>query len=450
MDERVLQFRVGVMVVGTVFIAVILVMIFNYSPWLLRGRYTVYVKLAEAPGVQRDTPVRKSGVLIGRVSDVHLRERDVLLTLRIDSKYTVHENETCRVGTETLLGDAMMEFVAEKPADLGDPITDGALLEGKVKGDALQALEVLVELQDDINLASAEIQQAAHRVGELSGNLNAMVVNNQQQIGRVVQKSELAMDEFHTAMIGVNELVGDPQMRADLKASMAGVPDLLDETRVAVQKYGAVAERADRSLAEAEKFAQTLGKLGESSQQMSGNIDRITQKLDRLIIDLLAVSDAINKQEGTIGQLVYNPELYQRLNRAANNVEQVSRRLRPIVEDVRVFSDKIARDPSQLGVRGALRRGDSGNKFLPMSFFRQDEEPQPAYPYHWAPYGTAPHYEAPPTVVPEYENYVRPQPEYAVPQLSAPEFNAPEVIAPQYEAPPTAGTTTPQAFWQSQ
>ena len=42
MDERVLQFRIGVMVVGTVFIAAFLVLAFNYDPALLRGRYTVY------------------------------------------------------------------------------------------------------------------------------------------------------------------------------------------------------------------------------------------------------------------------------------------------------------------------------------------------------------------------------------------------------------------------
>ena len=49
-------------------------------------------------------------------------------------------------------------------------------------------------------------------------------------------------------------------------------------------------------------------------------------------------------------------ELYQNLNRAAINVERISRQLRPIVNDVRIFTDKIARDPGRLGVRGALRK----------------------------------------------------------------------------------------------
>ena len=41
---------------------------------------------------------------------------------------------------------------------------------------------------------------------------------------------------------------------------------------------------------------------------------------------------------------------------AMNLLERISRELRPIINDVRVFSDKIARHPESLGVRGALDR----------------------------------------------------------------------------------------------
>ena len=35
-----------------------------------------------------------------------------------------------------------------------------------------------------------------------------------------------------------------------------------------------------------------------------------------------------------MGQLVHNPELYNNLNRAAQNIEQLSRQLEPIVNDI--------------------------------------------------------------------------------------------------------------------
>ena len=51
-----------------------------------------------------------------------------------------------------------------------------------------------------------------------------------------------------------------------------------------------------------------------------------------------------------------DPDLYQNLNKAAQNIAQLSCELRPIVADARVFSDKIARHPELLGVSGALQR----------------------------------------------------------------------------------------------
>jgi phospholipid/cholesterol/gamma-HCH transport system substrate-binding protein len=65
---------------------------------------------------------------------------------------------------------------------------------------------------------------------------------------------------------------------------------------------------------------------------------------------------ALNESDGTLGKLVRDPRVYEDLAAAAANVKNLSRDLRPIVDDIRVFSDKIARHPEQLGVRGALDR----------------------------------------------------------------------------------------------
>ena len=70
MDERVVRFRVGVMVLATVFITAILVLLFGDFSTFGQSTYTVYIAFPQAPGVARDTPVRKSGILIGRVSSV--------------------------------------------------------------------------------------------------------------------------------------------------------------------------------------------------------------------------------------------------------------------------------------------------------------------------------------------------------------------------------------------
>ena len=60
--------------------------------------------------------------------------------------------------------------------------------------------------------------------------------------------------------------------------------------------------------------------------------------------------------EGTLGQLLYSREMYDDVARVINNVEFLTEQLRPIVRDMQTFSNKIARDPSRIGVGGAIRR----------------------------------------------------------------------------------------------
>ncbi|MEC8305859.1 MAG: mammalian cell entry protein, partial [Planctomycetota bacterium] len=76
MEERIIQFRVGVVVVASVCIGIILVLYFGEG-W--KPKYTLYLKTRMAPGVSKNTPVKKNGILIGRVWNVETAEDGVLL-----------------------------------------------------------------------------------------------------------------------------------------------------------------------------------------------------------------------------------------------------------------------------------------------------------------------------------------------------------------------------------
>jgi phospholipid/cholesterol/gamma-HCH transport system substrate-binding protein len=111
MDNRVVQFRIGVLVLASIVLAVALVLLFGDLPSWLGSSYTIYVHVADARGVQPGTPVRKSGVLIGRVTEIDFAEQGgVRLTLQIDGKVKLHRDETCQIRT-SLLGDAEVDFV---------------------------------------------------------------------------------------------------------------------------------------------------------------------------------------------------------------------------------------------------------------------------------------------------------------------------------------------------
>lgn len=365
MDERVIQFRVGVVVVvATIATAILIFLLGEWQP-LFQGKYTVYIRFRHAPGVVPDTPIRKSGILIGRVKHVDLEKQGgAVVTARIDSKRELHRSEICRIGSGSLvLGDAVIEFVpsGDESAD-SSLIQDGEYIEGTVQSDPMK---VLVDVAEKMPDAIHEIQQAGRELALLGRNVNTIVGNNEQQFERIMQSSERAIVKFEAAMSSIDELVGDPELKARLKKSLEELPDMfadaretLKVTRDTMTSFERVGKRAEANLENLEAFTTPLAEKGPA---LVSSVDHSIKNLDELLEQLVQFTEALNNREGTFGKLVYEPELYQRLNRAAGNIEDVTRKVRPLIDDARVIADKVARDPGQLGVRGVFNRQPAGS-----------------------------------------------------------------------------------------
>jgi phospholipid/cholesterol/gamma-HCH transport system substrate-binding protein len=384
MDERVIKIRVGIVVVLGAILTIVLVMLFGAGPNFLQRRYVVYVKFPEAPGITVETPVRKSGVLIGRVSEVKLLdEGGVQVTAKILSQHKLRQNETCRIGISgSLLGDAILEFVPSGQEELlarfdanqnkrldpeereraNELIGDGDYLRDGVV--ANNPLRVLVNLERNAQGALASIQGAGQEVSELARSFNQAAGGNKSQIQQIMNKTERALESFDRTMITIQKLMGDEEFANRLSESLKGIPDFIKETRDTLAtardtmiRFQQVSQKAENNLDNIESFTKPLRDRGG---QLVENVERSTQNLDELLAQLVAFSKSMNSNQGTLGKLVHDDEVYQKINRLVGNVEELSQRLRPIVEDVRIFTDKIARDPRQLGVSGALDRRPSG------------------------------------------------------------------------------------------
>ncbi|MEZ5949624.1 MAG: hypothetical protein R3C12_10490 [Planctomycetaceae bacterium] len=60
-----------------------------------------------------------------------------------------------------------------------------------------------------------------------------------------------------------------------------------------------------------------------------------------------------------------DPQLYRNLQLSSASLAALLSNLEPIMQDMRVFSDKVARHPELLGVSGYMK-GSSGLKELPI------------------------------------------------------------------------------------
>ena len=141
MNERQMQFAVGLVVFATLIIGGLLATVnspipIGFGPWG-GGTYTISIELPEAPGVGPDTPVRKSGLLIGRVASVEDGIDHIVVHANIDKDRPLFPQYVCQVRT-SVLGDASVDFVM-RPVPPGTPrLADGAVVRGEVLGNPLE------------------------------------------------------------------------------------------------------------------------------------------------------------------------------------------------------------------------------------------------------------------------------------------------------------------------
>ena len=391
MNEKRIKIMVGMVILLAGMTTVALVFIFGAFPSFGSDQYEVQVQFPTTPGVHRSTPVQKSGVQIGRVLNVDLKDDGgVLLTLAIDENVVLRYQDICRIKMGSLLtGESILEFTPPTSAELLDNFDhnqDGQLDEpelaasrkrvmpgsvispGTVVTDPLSALiamqQNMTNTFESIQRAGGGIDQAANEFTALMKNLNTSFSDNESDLKKAVRKTEQAMTRFESAMTAIDNIVADPQITAKLKQAVNEFPDVLQQATLTMQniqstmeRFDAVGEKASMNLDHLQRFTKPLGERGE---QLVESITSSVEDFDSLVTQMNQMVTTLNDSNGSLHQLIHDDELYDNLRRTSMNVEDATKRLRPIMNDLRVFADKIATDPRQLGVSGALNRRPSG------------------------------------------------------------------------------------------
>jgi phospholipid/cholesterol/gamma-HCH transport system substrate-binding protein len=313
-----------------------------------------------------------------------LEEGGVLVSIRVFDQFKLRRHETCRIGTGSLLGDAVVEFVPSDQTTMlarfdtdrdrrldsleeqsaNEFLGDGEFMsDGAVVSNPLRAL---VNLEGSVSSAFRSLESAGKEVSELARTVNQTVGGSDDQIKRIVDKAERALDHFDGTMQGLQKILGDEQLAVQLRQTLHDMPAFVDETRqtmaaarTTMDGFQRMSVKAEANLDHLEKFTKPLGERGP---QLVENVEETTRNLNDLLEQFVAFSEALNSGQGTLGRLVHDDDIYQQIQRVVGNAEEITRRARPIVDDVRIFTDKIARDPRQLGVKGALDQRPSGLK----------------------------------------------------------------------------------------
>ncbi len=366
MDERVMQFRVGVFFLATLILVAILLVLFGKMPTYI-GSYPVQVRFDNAGGITTGAPVYKSGVLIGRVAGIRLTDHDqkVLVTLDIQSDKRIYKDETPYI-TRDLMGNTSIVFAPmqhsvarHEPIESGEPLTaNPSEVPAGLREALKKTMETVGDTGDALKLASEKLAAAAERVDN--------ILNDKTQI-RIQQ----IIDDTAASMKVIRKGLGDENNQKKLADALNKLPDTLEKmnntfartdealktfTEPTGEDRRSSVERLEHSIKiveeRLEKFTKSDRYHKAPADQIAKTVENINE-ITRLMRDIMS---RIDEGEGSLGALLKDRQLYDRLNRAARNIEQVSRELRPIVDDAGVFMDKAARHPGVI-VRDAIKPG---------------------------------------------------------------------------------------------
>jgi phospholipid/cholesterol/gamma-HCH transport system substrate-binding protein len=410
MNERRMQFRVGVAVFFTVIATAILTAVNEPLPsgWLPWGKssYRIGIKVPRAPGVGPNTPVRKNGLLIGRIETIEDQEDGVVLYADVETDRPLQTNHVPHVRT-TMLGDATVDFLTSPSTVAPQPLADGAVVPGQVDDNPLESLGRLGDLQQEFGRAAESLDIAGKEVSKLAQTINEAFDDetDKGRVSRLLDTTEVAMANFASTMAAMNEIIGDvppdgarpavtprpvnqqplnqrplnqqlplnqqptltqppvgqaptegQQMRRRIREGLNQLPEAIGDARDTMREYRETLELADKNLKNLEGFTEPLGARGE---EIASTLIQAIQGLDTLVKDFTSLTQALNNREGTVGRLIHDGQVYDNLNRLMCNantvlaqINDLTLRLKPVVNDARVFMDKIAREPGRIVTGG--------------------------------------------------------------------------------------------------
>ena len=245
-----------------------------------------YAAYDQINGVQAASPIMMKGVKIGTVTGISFdpqRSDNVVLQFTVKRQYHIPTDSEAKIYSNGLMGGKAIE------------ITYGTAHTYLQKGDTLRS----VRERDLMDVAGSELDFFKQKVSQVTAdlsrtltNLNSLMEANSQNISGTLSH--------------LNAITGD----------MAGILD--------AEKHNLKAAVDDLT-----EFSAMLGRNAPRVDSIVGSLNRMTgeladagfaRRLTDAVGEVNGLLAKIGAGEGTVGKLMNDPELYDSLNRASENL----------------------------------------------------------------------------------------------------------------------------------
>jgi phospholipid/cholesterol/gamma-HCH transport system substrate-binding protein len=369
MNERVMQFRIGMFVIVAGLVLTMLIVWFGESPSLLRDHAFVKIRYKEAPGVAEGITVRKSGIRIGEVRSIDFDDQPnqpdgVIVILALDRKIKLRKDSVAKI-SRSLIGDVAIDMLPGSSTEVlkyGDTPLNAPEIAGDVTPDPTKALAAATAAFEKVGGTLTAIETAANGlsiIAKKAGNIDEFIATL-DETGKDISKAAKGIDR----VIADNEDNLKPAIvnlkRVSDKLAVTFDDETIVRFKQTMAKLATVSAKLDAGLAEIQPVLADLGAPAAKSSPTTNLgqsmfwLNRITGNINLLTNGLSDGKGHLNPN-GSLQKLIISAELHDNLNKAVVTANEVIALVRPAIKSIGVFAEKLARDPGVLG-RGVLQR----------------------------------------------------------------------------------------------
>jgi phospholipid/cholesterol/gamma-HCH transport system substrate-binding protein len=255
---------------------------------------TLYAKYTRVDGLSVSKPILINGYQIGRVAKLELQpDGSIIATLSVNSKYEIPENSVARLEGTDLLGSKAIVM------SLGN----------------------------------------SKKMAEDGYTLNANVEKGlMEQVQPVQKKAELIIGKMDSILSSVNSIL-NPSFQKNVDKSFNSIAGTLASLETTSKKVdGLVGSESARIEAIFKNVEGITANLNNNNQKISDiltNINTVTDKFaaanfkqtldnaNNAIADLQSVISGIKDGKGSLGLLLNDDKMYQNLNNASKNLDEL-------------------------------------------------------------------------------------------------------------------------------
>ncbi len=279
MNDQTIRFRLGVFVLAALILFAVLITLFGGKPTLFKQTKAFTIVFPNASGLSTGSPVRKSGVKIGEVTNVLLDDATgkVNVGIEIENIYNLHKSDRPTLMQNILGGDSFIAFLPpedEKKID-NSPVEPGSILIGIMPTDPGTVLQKTSDLIPGAQETLVEIKKVFTKFDRMAPTL------------------ELALKDFGDVAKAAKDFI--PELRktndnvlAIAKATNESMPNIkktVEELEVTVRNWGKVGERVNVLLQTNEdKLVKTLENLEVTTRRAAELLSDENQKTVREIL----------------------------------------------------------------------------------------------------------------------------------------------------------------------